>query len=458
MIDQLKGIFSDDRVKTDKDSLEVYGKDWTKHIESNASAVVFPKTTEEVQSLVLWARENKKTLLPSGGRTGLSGAATAIDNEVVVSFEKMSTIKDFNEVDQTVVCEAGVITEALQNFALEKDLFYPVDFAARGSSQLGGNVATNAGGIKVLRYGLTRQWVTGLKVVTGKGDVLNLNQSLIKNASGYDFRHLFIGSEGTLGFVTEVTIQLTQPPKDLSVFMFGLQNLEDVLKLYKKFKFKLPLTAFEMFTDVALKYVLTNDELHKPFETPSKYYVLVEVENTHSEIIDEAMALFEESFEKGWVEDGVVSQNQTQSQELWRLREDISEATSAYDPYKNDISVRVSQVTEFLTEMDEILCSQYSDIEVVWFGHIGDGNLHINILKPSGMETDKFIEKCKSVNTVLFQMIEKFKGSISAEHGVGFTKKADLSKTRSLEEIEYMKEIKKVFDPDGILSPEKLIP
>jgi len=234
--------------------------------------------------------------------------------------------------------------------------------------------------------------------------------------------------------------------------------LDDVLNLYKTFKFQLPLTAFEMFTDVALKHVLQNDELQKPFETDSKYYVLLELESISEGILESAMELFEECFDKGWVEDGTVSQSEAQSKMLWRLREDISEATSAYEPYKNDISVRVSHVTEFLNEMDKILIEQYADIEVVWFGHIGDGNLHINMLKPENMSSDNFIKKCKSANVEMFQMIERFKGSISAEHGLGFTKKADLEKTRSIEEIEYLRGIRKVFDPDGILSPGKMLP
>ena len=215
-LNELKSLFKN-TVLVDGNSLAVYGKDWTTYYNINASACVFPTQTSEVVALVKWARKNKISLVPSGGRTGLSGAACALNGEIIVSFEKMNRILDYNSIDQTVTCEAGVITETLQKFARSKNLYYPVDFAAKGSSQVGGNIATNAGGIKVVRYGMTRNWVTGLKVVTGSGEVLDLNKSLIKNATGYDLRHLFIGSEGTLGFIVEATLQLTVPPPATSV-------------------------------------------------------------------------------------------------------------------------------------------------------------------------------------------------------------------------------------------------
>jgi len=252
-LSELNSVFPKDRLKTDAESLGVYGRDWTKHFEANASAIVFPENSEEVQSLVKWARKNKVALVPSGGRTGLSAAAYATNKEIVVSFERMNKILDFDSIDQTITCQAGVITASVQNFAKKKGYYYPVDFAARGSSQIGGNVATNAGGIKVIRYGLTRNWVAGLTVVTGRGDLLHLNNSLVKNASGYDLRQLIIGSEGTLGFVTEVVVSVTRPPQAPQVYLFAVNELSAVMEIYKSFRNKVELAAFEMFTDVALK-------------------------------------------------------------------------------------------------------------------------------------------------------------------------------------------------------------
>ena len=442
-------------ISTDAQDLAEYGHDWTKNLEHKASAVLFPKTTDEVQQIVLWANENKIALVPSGGRTGLSGGATALKGEVILSLEKMNKILDYNDIEHTLWCEAGVITETIQDFAKQKDLLYPVDFAARGSSQIGGNVATNAGGIKVIRYGLTRSWVTGLEVVTGKGEVLNLNNGLVKNATGYDLRHLMIGSEGTLSVITKVGLQFTKANNNLSVFLFALKDLKSIMTLFQALRKKVELEAFEMFTDKAIQCVLKQHaDLKNPFTEVFPYYVLCEVDGESTEA---TLEVFEQGLTDGWIQDGVQSQSPQQSKDFWRLREDISEATSPYSPYKNDISVRVAQVPEFLEKMNGILTKEYPSFEVVWFGHIGDGNLHINILKPENLSREEFVSKCKAVNKSLFQMIYDFGGSISAEHGVGVTKKDDLNKTRSPEEIEIMKGIKKVFDPNGILNPGKVI-
>lgn len=443
------------QIESSPDALIHYGKDWTKHIEPNPSTVFFPRDTAQVQQLVIWARKNKISLVPSGGRTGLSGGAIATNGEVVVSFDKMNRLLDFDPFDQTVTCEPGVITEQLQNFALEKRLYFPVDFASRGSSQIGGNIATNAGGIKVLKYGLFRQWVSGLQVVTGAGDILELNNALVKNATGYDLRQLFIGSEGTLGFITRATMQLTRQPKELSVFLFAVPHLFAVMKLFHLFKSQTSLSAFEMFTEEALEVVLKHTGLHRPLSEPSPYYIVVEVEkeNDNDEL---STSLFEKALQEEWVTDGLLAQTPQQAREFWRMREDISEATAAFKPYKNDISVRISKVPEFLAETDQLLKKNYPHFKVVWFGHIGDGNLHINILKPEGMDSVQFLSECKKVDQQLFSVIQKMGGSISAEHGVGLTKKAYLEFTRTSSEIELMKKIKRQFDPDGILNPGKI--
>jgi glycolate oxidase subunit GlcD len=456
LVDELKSVMPNDQVFTDKTSFETYGRDWTKHYDVKPSAVVFPRTTEEVAGIVKWARKNKIALVPSGGRTGLSGGACALNGEVVVSFEKMNKVLDFNTIDRTITCEAGMVTEALQKYVHDKGFYFPVDFAARGSSQIGGNIATNAGGIKVIRYGNMRDWVSGLKVVTGKGDIVQLNRGLIKNATGFDLRHLMIGSEGALGFVTEATLQFTTNPKPLTVLVLGVSDLDSVMEVFKTFRDQLPLTAFEFFSDVALKHVLAHAPLQKPFATDVENYVLVEVENTDASVEEKILEVFESCVGKGWVVDGAIGQSETQARDFWRLREDVSEATSRYSPYKNDISVTISKVPEFLRETDAVFKKNYPDFEVVWFGHIGDGNMHINILKPEGVTREKFLERCRGVDDILFGVIEKLGGSVSAEHGVGLVKKPFLDYTRDPAEIELMKGIKKAFDPDGIMNPGKV--
>ncbi len=449
--------FEPAKIKTDSESLKHYGKDWTTYFDIKASAVLFPTCTEDVVTIVLWARKNKISLVPSGGRTGLSGAACALNGEVIVSFEKMNRILEFNETESSVRIEPGMITEDLQNFAKSKGLYYPVDFAARGSSQMGGNIATNAGGIKVVRYGLTRDWVIGLKVVTGAGEILELNNGLVKNATGLDLRHLFIGSEGILGFITEATIKMAPKPPPIKVLVIALDQLSNVMKVFSEFKNKCTLQAYEMFSELALGHVLKSTGLSRPFETVADFYAVCEIECGHETDEEKIMSVFQSCMENGWIVDGVISQSEQQEKNFWRYREDISESLSKFSPYKNDIAVSISRVPDFMTDLDLVLKTAYPTWDVVWFGHIGDGNLHINILRPKDLTKEIFVAECQKVDILIFKEIQKHKGTISAEHGVGLTKKSFLTYTRSQSEIDLMIGIKKVFDPDLIMNPGKVI-
>ena len=448
--------FDHSQIKTDSESLEHWGKDWTKHFAPAASAIVFPKTTEQVQAIILLANEHNVVLTPSGGRTGLSAGAVAANGEIVVSMDKMNHIGQFYPADRMVEVEAGVVTQQLQQFAESKELYYPVDFASAGSSQIGGNIGTNAGGIKVIRYGMTRQWIMGLTVVTGKGDILQLNRGMVKNATGYDLRQLFIGSEGTLGLVTHAQIKLERQPQDLNVMVLGMDSFNDVMNVLSAFQAKIDLTAFEFFDDVAIDKLMAHGQVQEPFESRTKFYTLLEFEAPYEPIMDKAMAIFEDCMEQGWVVDGVMSQNLAQAEELWKLREYISETISVFTPYKNDVSVLISYVPDFINEIDHIVSSNYPDFEVCWFGHIGDGNLHLNILKPENMSKDDFFAECQIVNKHVFETVKKYGGSVSAEHGVGMTKKPYLHYSRSEAEMSYLRDIKKVFDPNNIMNRGKI--
>ena len=456
VIDTLKTLVDADKVRTDAESLTTWGKDWTKHFEPAPLVVVFPKSTEQVQALVRFANEHKLALVPSGGRTGLSAAAVAANGEIVVSFDYMNQILDFNELDRCVVCQPGVVTAQLQQFAEEQGLYYPVDFASAGSSQIGGNIGTNAGGIKVIRYGMTRNWVAGLKVVTGTGELLELNKDLIKNATGYDLRQLFIGAEGTLGFVVEATMRLERAPKNLTAMVLGTPDFDSIMPVLHAFQGKLDLTAFEFFSDRAMAKIMARGDVPAPFETDCPFYALLEFEALNEDIANQALEIFEHCVEQGWVLDGVMSQSETQLQNLWKLREFISETISHWTPYKNDISVTVAKVPAFLRDIDTIVGEHYPDFEIVWFGHIGDGNLHLNILKPEAMAKEEFFAKCATVNKWVFEIVQKYNGSISAEHGVGMTKRDYLTYSRSEAEIAVMKSIKAVFDPNNIMNPGKI--
>jgi FAD/FMN-containing dehydrogenase len=456
-LDALKQTMPSLAVSTQAKDLQIYGVDWTGGYQAAPLAVVFPRSTEQVQQLVHFARDAKQALVPSGGRTGLSAGAVASQGEIVVSFDKMNKIGEFNSSDRLLQVQAGVITQQVQDHVRAQGYYFPVDFASRGSSQIGGNIATNAGGIKVLRYGLLREWVAGLTVVTGSGEILQLNQGLYKNATGYDLRHLFIGSEGTLGFITEAQLRVTNLPGEQQVLLLAVPNTQHLTQLLVLFRQQLNLSAFEFFSELALQYVLTGKGVAHPFTQSAPYYVLIEYDASTQAAQAAALQVFEQGLEAGWIVDGIISQSQTQAAQLWSFRENISEIIAAYKPYKNDIAVKPSLVAPFLAELDTIMLNQYPNFNVVWFGHIGDGNLHLNVLKPTTQTQDEFIHHCQQVNQAVFSTVKRFGGTISAEHGVGLLKQPYLSYTRSAEEIAYLKQLKQVFDPDQIMNPGKLI-
>ncbi len=449
-------IVGPDKVLTDAGSLLQYGRDWTRAYTPDAGAVVLPASVSEVQDIVRLAAREQLAIVPSGGRTGLSAGAVARHGELVLALDRLNHIEDFNAVDRTVRCGAGVVTEQLQQFATEQGLFYPVDFASSGSSQIGGNISTNAGGIKVIRHGMTRDWVAGLKLVTGTGELLDLNRGLAKNNAGYDLRQLAIGAEGTLGVVVEATMSLARQPDNLAVLVLGLPDMAAIMSVLSAFQADIELSAFEFFSELALCKVVEHQGLQRPFATPAEYYALLEFEQPDEQALEKAMGLFEHCMEQGWVVDGVVSQSVAQAMALWRLREDISETISRWTPYKNDISTLVSRVPELLSEVESVVNASYPEFEIVWFGHIGDGNVHLNVLKPDGMDMDEFQRRCGEVSTWVFEIVQRHGGSISAEHGVGLLKKDYLHYSRSPLEIDIMRQIKRVFDPQGIMNPGKI--
>ena len=446
------------KLSLDPAVLNSHGLDWTRFRNPAPAAVAFPDSAAQVTDLVRAAAGEGIALVPSGGRTGLSGGAVAADGEVVVSFDRMRKIVDFNTIDRSITVEPGVVTAAVQQFAAGHGLYYPVSFASEGSSQIGGNIATNAGGIRVLRYGLTRERVIGLKVVTGTGELLDCNRGLIKNASGYDLRHLFIASEGTLGLIVEATLKLVDPPPPGKVLLLGVDSMDSLMKVFDALRSAVTLSAFEFFTDRALHHVSRANELPKPFATDCPLYVIAEFDCPGQSAEDSAMACFEACAEQGWLLDGVISQSERQVAELWRYREGISESISHFPPYKNDLSVRVSMVPEFLRRMGELMNQICPDFEVIWYGHIGDGNLHMNILKPRDLDLAEFEARAHHISERTYALTDELGGSISAEHGIGLLKRPWLGRVHSAATIDLMRSIKQIFDPAGILNPGKLLP
>lgn len=442
------------RLLTDPADLEHYGRDWTRRWTPAPLVIALPGSVEEVQAIVRWANERNVAVVPSGGRTGLSGGAVAANGELVLSLERMKSVLGFDAVDRTLTVQAGMTLHAVHEAAREQGLLYPVDFAARGSCSIGGNIATNAGGIRVIRYGNTREWIAGLTVVAGNGELLQLNRGLIKNSSGYDLRQLMIGSEGTLGIVVEATLRLTNPAPPSQVMLLAVPSMDALMDVFALFRSRLTLQAFEFFTDAALRHVLAHGA-QRAIDGDHPYYVVTEFD-TDEAAQDAALAAFEDGLDQGWISDGVIAQSEAQAAALWRLREGITESLAPHRPYKNDISLRISALPRFLQEIQALLGREYPHFDVVWFGHIGDGNLHINVLRPDDLSDSDFITQCEHVTKLLAETLQRHGGSISAEHGIGLVKRAYLGSTRSEAEIALMRGVKQVFDPKGLLNPGKL--
>jgi len=455
-IESAQEIIGTKNVRLDAQSLKNFGRDRTTLWQAQPSVVLLPDSTLQVAALVKLANRHHIPIVPNGGRTGLSGGAVAHNGEAVIALDRMNQILETNTQDQTISCQAGVITQQLQESAAQHNLYYPVDFASAGSSQIGGNIATNAGGIKVIRYGMTRDWVRGLCVVTGQGDVLHLNNGLIKNNCGYDLQQLFIGSEGTLGIICEATMALIRQPTNLTVMVLGINSLNNIIDTLNAFQASFELSAFEFFDHPALIQVTANGRLRNPFQGQAPYYVLLEFEASPNQSEDSASDLFNTLLNEGIIADGVISHSDQHVKDLWRLREDISEQLASHRPYKNDISVRTSKLIDFVGAVEQLMAERYPTWQVIWYGHIGDGNLHLNILKPKSISANDFTKRCHFVSVELAALIKVFAGSISAEHGVGLLKKPFLESTRCSKEIDLMKQIKILFDPNNIMNPGKI--
>ena len=456
VLDRLRAL-GDDLVTTDPTELATYGRDWTKVYTPAPLALARPRTTEEVAAVLRACSEAGVAVVPSGGRTGLAGGAVAARGEVVLSLERMRRMDPVDVLGGTVRVQAGAITAAVHAHCEPHGLTWPVDFASKGSSQVGGNISTNAGGVKVIRYGLTRQWVLGLQVVLMDGTVLEVGGALEKDNTGVDLRQLFIGSEGILGVITEATLKLAPLPRKLDVMVFAVEGLPGVLRLFREVRQSgLTLAAYEFFTQRCLDRLLRHRDLRTPFDRPADHYVLIEVEDTEPDAVE---AWVSGIFDRGLAIDGVLAQGPRQAAELWALREGISESLSATgQPHKNDIALPVAALEAFCAELDTVLATRYPGWELCLFGHIGDGNLHVNIMKPDDLDKAEFLRLTKQADHDLFDLVRRHAGSISAEHGIGLLKRDFLGYRRSLDELRLMAALKRAFDPQGLLNPGKVLP
>ena len=464
--DELVEVLGSDGLVLEGEDLQYYGADrcrggWP----VDPIAIAFPRTIEQVQGVVRVCAAHSIPVVPSGGRTGLTGAATATNGELVLSLEKMAGVLEVDTTGRWLRCEAGATVEKVREAAAKVGLSYPIDFAAKGSAQIGGSIATNAGGINVLRYGMTREWVMGLSVVLASGELLETGGPLVKDNTGYDLRQMFIGSEGTLGVIVGATLRLCSPPAGRIVCLCSVPSDAAVLEVFARLRgSNLLCSGFECFDAGCLERVLEHrgGEGAGPFPAASPQHVLIEVELEHASdatreaAMDLLMEMLADAQEAGEVSDAVVASTPAQEQALWAWREDISESLHRYTPHKADVALPVSRVAQFVERWRAAVHDELGGIPAVVFGHVGDGNLHLNHLRPEEMALEEFLERCHRFDGPLYALVEEFGGSVSAEHGIGLLKREHLHHSRSGTELEIMRALKQSLDPKGLLNPGKL--
>ncbi len=449
----IEALIGAGRATEEPAALHRYGCDWSRAAETAPAAVAFPQSVDEIQTLVRWATHSGTPLVPSGGRTGLSGGAVAAHGEVVLSLERMNRILDFDATDRIVRCEAGVCTRSLQQYAAERGLQYPVDLAAAATSHIGGNIATNAGGMRVLRHGMTRAQVAGLCVVTGTGERLDLDRALLKDNSGAELRQLFIGTEGTLGIVAEAQLRLAAPPPPTDTALVALEQTAMLGAALRDLQGQLQLLACE-FLDAAAMTRARAAVATGPVLPPAPGYLLVEYEAG-----DNAAAAWQRLCDAPWARAVLAAGGERQRRALWQLREGLSPALAPLSPHKWDLSVRPTHQAELLTRCEELLRAHFPTDEWLWFGHAADGNLHLNVLPDGGTgAAAAFGQRCRDFEAALFELLVALGGSASAEHGIGLLRRGWLARSRSSAELDALRGLKRLFDPHGILNPGKLLP
>ena len=467
LIEELRATVGAPNVLTDGD-LTAWEQDWRKRSRGKSLAVVRPADAQQVAKVVKACVASGTSIVPQGGNTGLAVGSIPDDTgtQVVLSLQRMNAIRNIDAANLTMTVEAGCVLQTLQEAARDAGFLFPLSLAAEGSCTIGGNLATNAGGTQVVRYGNTRDLCLGLEVVTAQGEIWEGTSGLRKDNTGYDLRDLIIGSEGTLGIITAATMKLYPLPAAQLTAWAAVPSLEHAVTLLGLAHKRLGpgLTGFEVMGKFALSLVSKHfPTMRVPFIDDAAVPYCVLLENSDSESEEHARARFEAlletAFESGCVTDAVVAENLTQAHQLWHVRESIPLAQAEEGlNIKHDISIAVSRIPAFVAETDGLLAREIPGVRLVNFGHLGDGNLHYNVQAPVGGDNGAFLREHEDqINTLVYDAVEKFEGSFSAEHGVGSLKVDKLEKHKSPVALGMMRAIKRGLDPQNILNPGRVI-
>jgi FAD/FMN-containing dehydrogenase len=464
-LQNLRAIVGDANVLTEGD-LRAWEQDWRKRERGKALAVVRPANTEEVAAVVKACVAERVSIVPQGGNTGMVVGSTpdASGTQVVLSLTRLNAIRTIDTANLTVTVEAGCVLQTLQEACAAQGFLFPLSLAAEGSCTIGGNLGTNAGGTQVVRYGNTRELCLGLEVVTAQGEVWSGLTGLRKDNTGYDLRHLFIGSEGTLGVITAATMKMVPMPVAMLTAFASVPSLDAAMELLGRAHKTLSagLTGFEVMGDFALGLVRKHfPQLQIPFNGDDPYCVVMEVSDHDSE--DHARTLLEtlleDALQDGCVLDAVVAESLAQARALWHIRESIPLAQAQEGlNIKHDISIAVSRIPDFVLETNAQIAQAFPGARMVTYGHLGDGNLHYNVQAPEGSDAEAFLrDQEKPMNALVYAQIDRYNGSISAEHGIGSLKREKLAQHKSPVALGMMRAIKQALDPHNLMNPGRML-
>jgi FAD/FMN-containing dehydrogenase len=462
-LDRLKEAAGPQGFSTDPSDIAPHLEEWRSKYHGHSPLLLKPATAAEVSAILRICNETGTAVVTQGGNTGLVGGQIPLHGEVLLSTQRLNRIRGVDESGMTLTAEAGVTLAQLQQAADHKHLLFPLSLASEGSCTIGGNIATNAGGTHVLRYGMTRALVLGLEVVLADGTVLSMLRALHKDNSGYDLKQVFIGSEGTLGVITAATLRLFPMPDIAVTALAAVPSPAAAVQLLGAMQAHTGgmLSAFELMPRIAMEFVNRHiDGTRDPFLSPSPWYVLMEATGgSHANLAASFEDGLADAIAAELVADAVVASSAAQAAALWKLRESISEAQKREGAsIKHDISVPVAAIPDFLTKAVPAVLALAPGARPVSFGHLGDGNLHFNFNSPKTGDDPGFLALWEEVQQTVHDLVKEFAGSISAEHGIGAMKVAQLPRYKSHEELDAMRALKRAFDPKNILNPGKTVP
>ena len=461
LIARFRAIVGDRYAVTDAADIAPYLTEERDLYHGRSPLVLRPGSTAEVSAICRLATEQRIALVPQGGNTGLVGGQTPHHGEVVVSMRRMDRIRDIDTASNTMTCEAGVVLQIAQQRASDMDRLFPLSLGAEGSCTIGGNLSTNAGGTAALAYGVAREMALGVEVVLADGRVLNALSKLKKDNTGYDLRNLFIGAEGTLGIITAATLRLFPKPRAVETAYVGLQSPADALKLLAISQNEAAgsLTSFELLSDVAVDFSVRHGiDIRNPLAGGHPWYVLMELSSSRDDARAALESILAQGLDDGVVADAVIAANLGQRQAFWKLRDEMSAAQKPEGgSIKHDISVPVAAVPDFIAEANAAVVKLIPGSRPVPFGHLGDGNIHYNVSQPVGGDAADFLARWHEVNAVVFDIVRRMGGSISAEHGIGVLKRDELPDVKDKVAIALMRDIKAMLDPLGIMNPGKVL-